>query len=131
MKPNKKLIIAAVVVVVLIAVMAVVYVSTRPETSKGAKSFTVEVVHSDGTSKTFTYNTDAEYLGEVLLAEGLIAGDAGEFGLYINTVDGEDAIYAEDGSYWALYEGEEYAMQGIDKTPVTDGGAFSLVYTVG
>lgn len=131
MKPNKKLILAAAAFVLLIAVMAAVYVSTRPAASQGAKSFTVEVVHSDGASKTFTYRTDAEYLGEVLLAEGLIAGDAGEFGLYINTVDGEDAVYAEDSSYWALYEGEDYAQQGIDQTPIADGSAFSLVYTIG
>ena len=131
MQKNKKLIIAAVAVVALIAVMAVVYVCTRPATVEGAKTFTVEVVHSDKTTKTFTYHTDAEYLGEVLLAEGLIAGDVGEFGLYINTVDGEDAIYAEDGSYWALYEGEDYAMLGVDKTPIADGSSFSLVYTIG
>ena len=131
MQKNKKLIIAAVVIVLLIAVMAAVYVSTRPETAEGEKSFTVEVVHGDGTKKTFTYQTDAEYLGEVLLGEGLIQGDANQFGLYINTVDGEDAIFETDGAYWALYEGEDYAQQGIDETPILDGSVFSLVYTIG
>lgn len=131
MKQNKKIIIAAIAVVALIAIMAAIYVCTRPETVEGAKTITVEVVHSDKTTKSFTYHTDAEYLGEVLLAEGLIVGDEGEFGLYINTVDGEDAIYAEDNSYWALYEGEEYAQQGVDKTPIADGSSFSLVYTIG
>ena len=47
------------------------------------------------------------------------------------TVDGEDAVYEEDGAYWALYEGEEYAQQGVDATPATDGGRYGLVYTVG
>ena len=131
MQKNKKLIIAVIAVVVLVAAMAVIYIATRPEPAAGSKTFTVEVVHSDGTSKTFTYHTDDGYLGPVLLAEGLIAGHTTQFGLYIDTVDGEDAVWEEDGSYWALYEGEEYAPQGIDQTPVTDGGAFSLVYTVG
>ena len=131
MQKTKKLIIAAIILVLLIAVMAVVNISTRPETAEGEKSFTVEVVHGDGTKKTFTYQTDAEYLGEVLLAEGLIQGKEGQFGLYILTVDGEDAIFEKDGSYWALYEGEDYAQRGIDETPILDGSEFALVYTIG
>lgn len=131
MQKNKKLIIAAVVIVVIAIAMAVIYAATRPETTAGSKTFTVEVVHSDGTAKTFTYHTDSEYLGEALLAERLIAGRTDTFGLYIDTVDGEDASWEENSSYWALYVGEEYAMQGIDQTPVADGDAFSLVYTIG
>ena len=131
MKKNRKLIIAAVIIVVLIAAMAVIYVSTRPETAEGEKSFTVEVIHGDGSKKNFTYQTDAEYLGDFLLDEGLIQGENSQFGLYINTVDGEDAIFETDGAYWALYEGDDYAQQGIDQTPILDGSEFSLVYTVG
>ena len=74
MKKNTKLIIGIVALVVVIAVLLGVYLATRPETTQGAKTFTVEVVHSDGTAKTFTYHTDEEYLGDVLLAEGLIEG---------------------------------------------------------
>ena len=131
MQKNKKLIIAAIIIVVIVIAMAVIYVSTRPETTAGSKTFTVKVAHSDGSEKTFTYQTDAEYLGEVLLAEGLIVGHNDTYGLYIDTVDGEDAVWEEDGSYWALYVGEEYAMQGIDQTPINHGDAFSLVYTIG
>lgn len=131
MQKNKKLIIAVIAVVVLVAAMAAIYVVTRPETTAGPKTFTVEVTHSDGSKKTFTYHTDAEYLGEVLVVEGLIKGHNDTFGLYIDTVDGEDAVWEEDNSYWALYVGEEYASQGIDQTPIADGDTFSLVYTVG
>ena len=131
MSKNKKLAITAAALVIIIAAMAIIYVCTRPAAAEGSKTFTVEVVHSDSAKKSFTYHTDAEYLGEVLLAEGLIAGEDSQYGLYIITVDGEDAVWEEDGSYWALYEGEDYAMQGIDTTPVLDGSVFSLVYTVG
>ena len=131
MQKNKKIITAAIAVAVIAAAMAVIYVATRPETTAGSKTFTVEVVHSDESKKTFTYQTDAEYLGEVLLAEGLIAGHDSQFGLYIDTVDGEDAVWEKDNSYWALYVGEEYAAQGIDQTPINHGDTFSLVYTVG
>lgn len=131
MKKNGKLIIAAVAVLALIAVFAGVWAATRPATTQGAKTITVEVVHKDESSKTFTYHTDAEYLGEVLQAEGLVKGDPGDYGLYITEVDGEAAVYETDSAYWAFYQGGEYANQSVDQTPINDGDAFSLVYTVG
>ena len=131
MKKNGKLIIAAVAVLVLAAVFAGVWAATRPAASQGAKNITVEVVHKDESSKTFTYHTDAEYLGEVLQAEGLVKGDPGDYGLYITEVDGEAAVYETDGAYWAFYQGGEYANQSVDQTPINDGDAFSLVYSVG
>lgn len=131
MKKNTKIIIATIAVILVAAAFLGVYFGTRPETSAGQKTITVDVVHADESRKTFTYETDAEYLGEVLLEEGLIAGDEGEYGLYITAVDGEEAIYEVDSSYWALFEGEDYAQQGIDQTPIQDGAQFALVYTVG
>ena len=131
MKKNGKLIGAAAVVLVLIAVFAGIWFATRPATSQGAKTITVEVVHKDGSAKAFTYHTDAEYLGEVIQAEGLVKGDQGDYGLYITEVDGESAVYETDGAYWAFYQDGEYANQSVDQTPIHDGDAFSLVYTVG
>ena len=128
---NKKLLIAAAAVVALIAVMVGIFFATRPETSQGSKTFTVTVVHKDGTSKDFTYSTDEEYLGAVLTAEGLIVGAEGPYGLMIDTVDGETASWDADQSYWALYVGEEYATTGVDTTPVNDGDSFKLEYTIG
>lgn len=131
MKKTGKIAIAAAAVVVLIAALVTIYVATRPAVSAGDKTITVEVVHGDESTNTFTYETDAEYLGEVLLSEGLVEGDESEYGLYITTVDGETADYNVNGAYWALYVGEEYATQGADTTPISDGDEFSLVYTVG
>lgn len=129
MKKQTKLIIVVAVIVAVVVVMAGIYFATRPDTAQGAKTITVEVVHGDGSSKEFTYHTDSEYLGEVLLAEGLVAGDQGEFGLYILTVDGEDAIFEESGAYWALYQNGEMTTTGADTTPIQDGDSFQLVYT--
>ena len=130
MTKNRKMILGVVALIVAAALLLGVYFITRPETVRGAKTFTVTVVHRDETAKTFTYHTDQEYLGKALLDKGLIQGEDGPYGLYVTTVDGETADYDTDGGYWALYQGEEYAMQGIDQTPVADGDAFSLVYTV-
>lgn len=130
MKKSKALL--AVVIVLAVAIIAAgIYFVTRSKTdaASGAKSITVDVVHADGTSKTFTYQTDAEFLGEVLQREGLVQGTESDYGLYITTVDGEEAVYENDGAYWAFYVGEDYASQGVDTTRVEDGATYSLVYT--
>ena len=126
---NKKTIFAVIALVVVLAVAVGLYVSTRPSTSAGSKQFTVTVVHSDGTSKDFTYKSDAEFVGEVVQAEGLVSGEMGDYGLYIKVVDGEQAIYEEDNAYWGFFVGEEYAQLGIDQTPIEDGAVYKLVFT--
>ena len=127
---NKKFVIAIVAVVAVIALMLGIYFATRPETQEGSKTITVCVVHSDGTEKTFTCHTDAEYLADVLLAEELVTGSTTEYGLTIESVDGETADWTADGAYWSLYIGDKYATTGASATPVTDGGVYKLVYTV-
>lgn len=131
MKKNGKLIGAVAAVLVIALVFVGIWYFTRPAAGEGSKAITVEVVHKDGSSKAFTYRTDADYLGEVIQAEGLVEGEDGPYGLYILEVDGERAVYEEDGAYWALFQGEEYAVTSADQTPINDGDAFSLVYTVG
>lgn len=128
---NKKLLLAAAALTVLIAVFAGVWALTRPAATQGAKTITVEVVHADESRKSFTYHTDEEFLADVLLGEGLVEGDDGPYGLYITKVDGEEANYDVNQSYWALYQGGDYAQLGVSELPVKDGDAFSLVYTVG
>jgi len=131
MKKNTKLVIGIIVLVVVIAALLCVYLATRPQTSQGAKAFTVEVVHADGSSKTFEYRTDEEYLGAVLQAEGLIEGEMGPYGLTIFAVDGERTVWEENGAYWAIFVNGEYGMTGVDTTPVNDGDVFKLEYTIG
>ena len=128
---NKKLIIGILALVAVVAVLLGVYAATRPETAAGDKTITVTVVHKDGTSKDFTYNTEEEYLGAVLMAEELVTGYEGEYGLVIESVDGETADWNVDQSYWAIFIGEEYATTGADGVVLTDGGEYSLVYTIG
>ena len=128
---NKKLIIALAAFAAVIALLAGVYFGTRPAASEGAKTITVAVTHQDGTEKTFTCHTSEEYLGAVLLAEKLAEGEDSQYGLVIDTVDGETASWEENQSYWALFIGDEYAATGADTTPVTDGGLYKLVYTIG
>ena len=128
---NKKIIIAVIILAVVIGFLFGLWQVTREQTVEGAKAITVTVVHSDGSEKNFEYRTDAEYLGEVLLAEKLAEGEEGAYGLMINAVDGEEASWEANQSYWALYIGEEYAATGADGVVLTDGGVYKLVYTIG
>ena len=126
---NKKLVIAAVALALVVALMAGIWMATRPETQTGSKGYTVTVVHKDGTEKVFEYRTDEEYLAGALLEEGLIAGEEGPYGLTIITVDGEAAVWNSDNAYWAIWIGEEMATTGISEIPVYDGSSFKLEYT--
>ncbi len=127
---NKKLVVAVIALAAVIALMAGLFLSSRPETTAGGKTITVTVVHKDGSEKVFTYNTDQELLGQVLYGEGLIQAENVDEGMF-NIVDGEKADWNENQSYWSLYEGEEYAMEGVDTLVIEDGDTFKLVYTIG
>lgn len=128
---NKKLVIAIVAVVVVIGVLLGVYFATRPDTVQGGKNITVTVVHSDGTEAVFEHSTDQEYLGRAIVEMGLVEDNQGPYGLYMEVVDGESAVWETDGAYWSILIGEEYAVTGADEIVLEDGGEYSLVYTLG
>ena len=127
---NKKSILAVIALVAVVAIFVGVYFATRPEFSQGSKAFTVTVVHSNGSSKEFSYRTDAEKLGAYLEEQGLIDSTGADEGMF-HSVDGEKADWNVNQSYWAFYLGEDYAMTGIYDTPITDGAVYKLVYTLG
>ena len=128
---NKKIIIAVIAVIAVIGIMAGVWFATRPQVQEGGKSITVIVVHKDGSEKVFELETDALYLGDVLMEEKIVEGEMGPYGLMISAVDGEVADWNVDQSYWAIFIGEEYATTGADGIPVYGGDVYKLVYTIG
>ena len=95
---------------------------------EGAKTVTVKVI-VEGRSVTFTIKTDAKTLGEALLAHGLVAGDQGDFGLYIKYVNGIRADYDLDKRYWNFTKNGEYMMTGADMTEIADGEAYEFTYS--
>lgn len=128
---NKKMILVAVALIACVAVMLGIFLTTRPETTQGSKTVTVTVVHKDGSEKVFTCQTEEEFLGKVLVNEDIVVGNYGEFGLYFDTADGEKADWNVDNGWWQVFVGEEAAITGADQIPITDGGTYKLVYTIG
>lgn len=122
-KERKILIGAAAVLVVLIAVVGIIYAVTRPETVTGEKTITFEVIDAEGSSESFTIETEAEYLRQALEEEGLIAGEESEYGLFVQTVNG---ITADDSQsqWWAFSKDGVMLDTGVDSTPIADGDRF-------
>lgn len=100
--------------------------SADTELGTGAITVTVEQVVDDW-SVSFTIHTDKTTLADALLEHGLIAGENGDYGLYVKTVNGIYLDYDEDGMYWAFYKGGEYLMTGADSTEISDTEHYEIV----
>lgn len=129
-KSTKKIVLALVALVAVIAILIGVYSATKEQPTEGQKVITVAVVHGDGSEKEFEYETTKEYLGEVLKDEGLVEGEEGDYGLFITSVDGEEANSANE-EWWCLTIDGESSMTSADQTVIEDGDHFELTLTVG
>lgn len=98
------------------------------EFGQGSRKLIVEVKADNQTVK-FTVHTDEQTVGAALLANNLIDGEAGAYGLYVKVVNGITADYDIDQSYWAFYIDGEYAMSGVDTTDISEGSVYCLERT--
>ena len=129
-----------VLVFVLIAALALTGCSGKPaETTEsispageatvlgeGSKSFNLTIVDKEGTEHEYLIHTDEEMVGFALIAHELIEGEEGPYGMYIKSVLGQKLDYETDKMYWSFYVGGEYAMTGVDQTPITEGEHYQL-----
>lgn len=128
---NKRLLAALAILCVLAAVMAAVWQFSKPAGKDGNKAFTVEVIHGDGTTATFECQSDLEFLGEYLLEADLIEGTEGAYGLFVDTVNGETAVYADNAAWWQLSCNGEASQVGVDSVPIQHGFTYTWTYTIG
>lgn len=130
MKNKKTNLIAVIVLVVVLAAAGLLYMKFKPGTTAGEKEITVKVSALENGEKSFTYQTDAEYLGEVLTANKLIEGESGQYGLFITTANG---VKADDSKqqWWCITKGGEQVNTSADQTPIQDGDQFELTLTEG
>ena len=134
MKKIVTLILCAILMISLVACGGDTAETTLPSTTvtdsqvvgEGAKSFPLTIVDKEGNAISITVNTDKETVGEALTELGIVEGTMGEYGLYITHVNGIPAIWEEGGYYWSFYINDEYAMTGVDQTPIADGESYKL-----
>ena len=94
---------------------------------EGEVVFMLDVTNKEGKETHFEIHTDKATVGEALLEVELVEGTTSEYGLMIDTVDGEKLDFNEDGMYWAFLIDGEYAETGVDSTEVVEGTTYSLV----
>lgn len=131
-----KKIIAIIAVVAVIAAGVGLYIHFNPadEPKGGEKNITLEI-SADGTSETYEVTTGAQMLGKMLVEEGYVKNDQGDYGLYIQTVYGPfEGGRTADGSseeWWCITRNGETVMTGADETPLADGEKYELTLKVG
>ena len=81
---------------------------------------------TDGNETTQEITTNKATVGEALLEKGIVEGENGDYGLYIKAVNGIVADYNTTGTYWAFYINGEYALTGVEKTPIEEGVSYML-----
>lgn len=124
------IVLGALAIVILIGGMIAAWLIFGAKPQAGEKAITIEVINSADESLLYELNTDAVFLRQAMdEADGLTyIGEEGPYGLMITTVNGERAVYEENGAYWSFYINGEYCNYGIDEQPVADGDAFVIEY---
>lgn len=130
-----KKILLAVVALVCVAALLCACSLKLPFGNKAAtgekKTFTIQVVHADGTSWEKEITTRQVYLANALFDEGILTEeDALKTGMY-TIVDGEEASWEKDQAYWGLYVNGGYAVEGMNTTEIEEGAVYKLEYTRG
>lgn len=93
---------------------------------EGNTVFLFDVTDPDGNVSSFEVHTDSDTVGDALINLGMINGEPGDYGLYVKTVNGITVDYDTDQKYWAFYIDGEYAMSGVDTTPIENGKQYSF-----
>ena len=124
---KKKVILGVGILVVLIVAMALIWTKFREKPVEGSKAITIEVINAKEESKVYEVSTDAEFLKEAMdevedltytLEDGMIL-----------SINGEQAIWAEDNAFWGINGNGEYGQLGIEVQPIEDGDEIEFVYT--
>lgn len=127
---NRSILVGVAILLVLVIAALVVYNVTRPQAQAGTKTITVEVVHKDESRKEFKITTSADNLRGALDQEKLVQGSESEYGLYIETVDGETADSANQ-EWWAVTKDGTMTETGVEGVMIADGEHYELTLTVG
>lgn len=131
---NKKVLLTIVSSIIVLALAVGLYFIYKyykdSQVEEGEKEITIVVVDNTGDeeySKTYTFKTDHEFLGQLLDEKMDIKAETHpDFGRFIIAVD--DRMRSET-SYWAIYVNDDYASFGMDEQPIKDGDVIKLELT--
>ena len=95
-------------------------------TTETELTFTLEVVHLDGTTNSFEVKTNQKLLSDALTEKEYISGYESQYGLTVESVDGEKLDWETSGAYWTIYVNGEYSMVGVSSIYVEDGATYKF-----
>ena len=99
-------------------------------TTLGAGKNTLTVaVKAEEKSIDITIKTDKTVVGDALKEHNIIEGEEGPYGLYVKIVNGIEADYDKDQSYWSFEKDGEAMLTGVDSTEFENGDLYQLVRT--
>lgn len=102
-------------------------VDTDSVLGEGDKTFYFIAVDLEGNESKYEIHSSAKFVGEALMEHGLIAGDTGDYGLYVKTVNGITLDWDKDAKYWSFLIAGEYAMTGCDMTEIENGITYTFI----
>lgn len=129
-RKNVKVIVSVIILAVAMIVLFSIYKIFMPGSVEGNKKIIVTVVHKDKSEKEFIYQTDEEYLAQVITSDGLVSGEEGPYGLFITTVDKETADDSNE-EWWCITKGGENVNTSASETVIENGDEFELTLMEG
>ena len=120
--------IGAALLVVAAVVAMLLWKGFSADPVEGSKAIVFEVVQKDGSSEEFDLATDAEYLADALVEEGLIEYAADGF---YTTINGITADWSVDESWWCITKDGVSLEVGMNQQPIADGEHYEATYTLG
>lgn len=125
MKKSYKPLLTILILVLIIGALIAAWFLFGPSGVAGKKTITVEVNHMDGTTNSFEVRTSEEFLGPALENEKLVSGTDSEYGLFIDTVDGEYAD-PDENQWWTFTVNGEMGNYGADQQPIADKDVYAF-----
>lgn len=125
-----KKIFAAVVALVCVAALLCACGQKQDAPTGEEKTFTLQIVHADGTVVEKEITTTQTYLADALIDEELLNKEEQPSGMF-TVVDGEEASWDKDQAYWGFYVNGDYAIAGMNDTEIEQGAVYKLEYTLG
>ena len=92
----------------------------------GDTSFDFVIVDEEESEIKVEVKTDEETVGDALQKLHVISGTEGDYGLFVDTVNGITADYEKDQVYWAFYIDDEYAQEGISMTKIDPDSTYMM-----
>ena len=99
------------------------------EVGEGEKTVEMTVTAEDK-SIVITVKTNAETVGDMLRETSVATGSEGDYGLFVDTVNGIKADWDTDGTYWGFYVDGEFSSVGIDGVDIPTDGSLNIAFNL-